>query len=141
MFGDTTCDVSPTTVAATFLPKAKCGSGFCASASASISANVCPVPANNFSACAGLNVAENIAPCSSVRAGCFAATASASAPTATRIPGCEAPLATRCQPKSIDFGVGIEIDPTAPASRTALANGEVRANDFKGPGSAAGPPL
>ena len=54
----------PTTVAVTLLPSANRGSGFCASASASISANVCPVPANNFSACAGLNVAENIAPCS-----------------------------------------------------------------------------
>jgi hypothetical protein len=44
-------------------------------------------------------------------------------------------------PKSIDFGVGIETIPTTPASRIALAIGDVRANDFSAPGNSAGPPL
>jgi len=40
--------------------RSKCGSGFCASASASTSAKVWPLPANSFSASAGLKVAENM---------------------------------------------------------------------------------
>ena len=57
------------------------------------------------------------------------------------MPGCEALAATRSQGKSIDLGVGMLMEPTAPASASAFSSGEVRAKDFRGPGRSAGPPL